>query len=139
MYPYDSSPYNQNVIQDQLKSMLTQTPQPQMEIHVTKVNGRAGADAFNLPPNSDDVVLDMNNPIIYFIQTDGAGYKTVTPYDISIHKEVSQTDQIKSMEERIAKLEEAIANGKPNITTNYAKPKSGDKHNDAGNRSNDQR
>ena len=37
------------------------------EIHVTKVNGRAGAEAYNMPPNSDDLLLDMNDPILYHL------------------------------------------------------------------------
>ncbi len=128
-------------VQNQLASMLlgqnTQSQQ-QAQRHITKVNGRAGADAYNMPPNSDDILLDMNSPIIYLVQTDGAGYKTITPYDISLHKEVKPEDQYKSLEERISKLEEAIANGKSNYRPNEQRSKqfqSGDKHTDAGVRS----
>lgn len=134
MYPYDTQmAYPQ--LQDQImKSIMPQ--QTLQSVHVVKVNGRAGAESYQLPPNSDILLLDMNDPIAWFVQSDGAGYKTVTPYDISAHKEVSQTDVIKSMEDRITKLEEAINNGKSNSSTNYAKPKSEQQHNDAGNRSN---
>lgn len=138
MYPYDSNLYQQseNLIQNKLSQMLSPTPQL-IEKHTTKVNGRAGADSYQLAPNSDDILLDLNDPIIYFVQTDGAGYKTVTPYDISPHKEVSKEDQYKSLEARISKLEEALANGKSNYRPNDQKSKSGDFRNDAGNRSND--
>ena len=130
MYPYDSQvAYPQ--LQDQImKSIMPQ--QAPAAIHVVKVNGRAGAESYQLPPNSDTLLLDMNDPIAWFVQSDGAGYKTVTPYDVSVHKEASQTDVLKSMEERITKLEEAIANGKSNSSATYAKPKSGQQHNDAG-------
>ena len=133
MYPYDSNPYqqSQNLIQNQLLQSISQTPS-QTERHVTKVNGRAGADSFNMPPNSDDILLDLNNPLIYFVQTDGAGYKTITPYDISPHKEVQPEERYKALEDRIARLEERLNNGKPNN-----KPNEPRQHNDAGNRSND--
>ena len=104
--------------------------------HVTKVNGRAGADNYQLPPNSDDILLDMNEPIIYFIQSDGAGYKTVTSYDISLHKDVNPQDQYKALEDRILKLEEEVRNGKSNYRSNDQRSKS-EQRNDASNRSND--
>ena len=135
MYPYNNFGQSQDLIQNQILQSLNS--QPQQQRHVTKVNGKAGADSFNLPPNSDDILLDMNDPIIYFVQSDGAGYKTVTAYDISLHKEVNKEDQYKSLEERITKLEEAMANGKSNYRPNErSKP---EQHNDAGNRGNDKR
>lgn len=144
MYPYDLNLGQQsdNLIQNRLSQMLSPTPQL-VERHVTKVNGRAGADSYQMAPNSDDILLDMNEPLIYFVQTDGAGYKSVTPYDISLHKEVKAEDQFKSLEERISKLEEAVANGKSNYrpanergSNTPAKQCNG--HNNAGDRSNDQ-
>lgn len=133
-----------NQWQDQIQRMLTSqiTNQQSQEQHVVRVNGRGGADNFFLPPNSDAILLDINDPIAWFVQTDGAGYKTITPYDISIHKEKSQNDVLKSMEERISKLEEVITNGKPDFTANHAKPrpksKPGFDGNVSGNRSDDQ-
>ena len=108
--------------------------QNQQERHTVKVNGRAGAEAYNLPPNSDELLLDLNDPIVWFVQTDGAGYKTVIPYDIAPHKEVTQKDILQSLDQRIAKLEEVILNGKPDNSAT-AKSKS-ERNNDAGNRSN---
>ena len=130
MFPYDNQSQSQALFQNQLLQSLAPA-QPQ-SIHTTKVNGRAGAEAFNMPPNSDGILLDLSDPIIYFIQTDGAGYKTITPYDISPHKEVSKDDMLKSLEERITRLEEAAYNGKPNNRSNEQR-----QHNDAGSRSND--
>ena len=134
MYPYDTG---SQMFQNQLLQTLGQTPKP-TERHAVKVNGMAGAEAFSMAPNSDDVLIDMNEPIIYFIQTDGAGYKTINAFDISPHKVVNPKDQIKSLEERISKLEEALTNGKSNYGSNNQKPKSGFSGNDAGNRSNAQ-
>ena len=125
--------YNdQSIIQNPLSQLIT-TQQPK---HVTKVNGRAGAENYQLSPNSDDILLDLNEPIIYFIQTDGTGYKSITAYDILPHKEVTQQDQFKSLEDRIAKLEEEMRNGKSNYRSNDQRSKS-EQRNDAGGRSND--
>ena len=138
MYPYDNLSQAQQLFQNQILQSIAPGNQPQApERHVVKVNGIEGANAFNMPPNSDDILLDQNNPLIYFVQTDGAGYKTVTPYDISIHKQVNPEDQFKSLEDRIAKLEEAMANGKSNYRPNEQRPKSDAQRNDAGSRGND--
>lgn len=142
MFPYDnnSNPYNFNTndIQKNLQQMMMPAlnTQPQ-SIHVVKVNGRAGAESYNLPANSDCLLLDMNDPIAWLVQSDGAGYKTVTPYDISPHKEVKQEDVIKTLEQRITKLEEALSNGKSNSGSFNSKSKSDNFGNDASGRSND--
>ena len=134
MYPYGQTPQE---IQEQISKMLMPQQQQQASIHTVKVNGRAGAEAYNMPPNSDTILLDMNESIIWFVMTDGAGYKTVVPYDFHPHKEVSQQDTIKSLEDRITKLEEAVRNGKPDFRPNNQKPaKPGNGNNDAGSRSN---
>ena len=71
---------------------------------IIKVHGRNGADTFQMSPNSSAILLDESEPIIYLAQSDGAGYKTITAYDISPHKEVSPTN-ISELEQRIARLE----------------------------------
>ena len=113
MFPYDVTPQTQEQLKNLMMPQLQQQP-----IHTVKVNGRAGAESYTMPPNSDTILLDMNESIIWFVMTDGAGYKTVTPYDFYPHKEVTQQDTIKSLEDRIAKLEEAMKNGKPNYRSN---------------------
>ena len=45
---------------------------------VTRVNGRNGADAFRMAPNSSILLMDENDPIVWLKQTDGAGYATDT-------------------------------------------------------------
>lgn len=78
-----------------------QQPQRQEIIHV---NGAQGANAYQMAPNSNVLLLDDTAPIIWLAQTDGAGYKTVTPYDISPHQE--QTVNVSDLEKRIKKLED---------------------------------
>ena len=83
---------------------------------VIKVHGRNGADLYSMLPNSSVLLLDELEPIVYLAQTDGAGYKTVTAYDISVHEDIPPVD-VKSLEQRIAKLEEALHN-EPNTSNN---------------------
>ena len=52
---------------------------------VVRVNGKNGAEAFQMLPNSSILLLDETAPIVWLKTTDGAGYPTITPYDISPH------------------------------------------------------
>lgn len=108
-------PYNQ-----QLSQMLLQQSMPQKR-EVIKVNGRAGADAFQMQANESELLLDTTAPVVWLVQTDGAGYKSVTGYDITLHEEKPQENVYKTLEERIKKLEDMI-NAKPD--TSNAKRKS---------------
>lgn len=78
---------------------------PRMEI--ITVNGENGARAFQMPPNSRTLLLDENAPIVWLAQTDGAGYKTVTPYTITPYQPEESVDT-KSLEARIKRLEDMI-------------------------------
>ena len=73
---------------------------------IVKVNGEAGARAFQMGPNSNMFLADTTNPnIIWLVQTDGAGYLTSTPLDVSIHQTEQQTIY-SSLEERVKHLED---------------------------------
>ena len=136
MWPYDNTGQSNMQLNEQLQTLMARQITGQAPVHTPKVNGRNGAGAFNMPADSDVLLLDANDPIVWLVQTDGAGYKTITPYDISPHKEVKEEDKFKSLEDRIAKLEEAVRNGKPNTSKpNWSK--SGSERNDAGSRSDD--
>ena len=74
---------------------------------IIRVNGRNGAEAFNLPPNSSVMLLDETAPIVWLAQTDGAGYKTLTPYSITPYQAQQPVD-LNSLEERIKRLEEKV-------------------------------
>lgn len=84
-----------------------QMPQRYEVIHV---NGRGGADALQMLPNSTALVLDDTAPLVWLLQTDGAGYKTVTPYSITPYKPEPVPD-MRTLEDRIRRLEEML-NGK---------------------------
>lgn len=82
-------------------------PQTYPRQEVIRVNGKGGAEAFVMSPNSSVLLLDENSPIIWLKTTDGAGYPSLTPYTITPYKEEPQPDY-KSLDERIKKLEEAL-------------------------------
>ena len=57
--------------------------QPQIRSEIVKVNGENGARAYQLAPNSSSLLLDESAPIVWLVQSDGAGYRTITPYIIT--------------------------------------------------------
>lgn len=59
-------------------------------------------------PNSSVLLLDSTAPIVWLAQTDGAGYKTLTPYRI----EPYTPEPVPDMKTVISKLErlEALIN-----------------------------
>ena len=79
-------------------------PQP---MRVVRVSGKPGAEAFQMAPNSEVLLLDETAPIVWLKTTDGAGYPRLTPYDISIHEDEPPVDY-KSIEERLTRLEELL-------------------------------
>ena len=83
---------------------------------IVKVNGENGARAFQLAPNCSALLLDENNPIVWLVQTDGAGYKTVTPYTITPYQPAPPVD-LNAIEARLKKVEEKL-NGKPDFISN---------------------
>ena len=86
---------------------------------IIKVNGRGGADAYQMPPNSQVLLLDETQPLLWLKQTDGAGYPSLTAYDIKPHEEQPIPD-MRTLEQRIAKIEEVI-NNEPYIANNSRK------------------
>lgn len=91
---------------------------------VIRVNGRAGAEAFQMGENSSVLLLDETANIIWFAQTDGAGYKTLTPFTITPYIEQQPVDintlndKVAQLENMIAEIKEAVSCGKPNTGTN---------------------
>ena len=113
-YQQTFTPQQNQLLQQMLNSSYSgQVPSTQLqEIHTVRVNGEPGARSYALPPNSDAVLIDNTASIIWLVQTDGAGYKTLTPYDITPHEEPKPDDSIKRLEDRILKLEEKVNSGK---------------------------
>ena len=74
---------------------------------VIKVNGENGARAFAIGANSSALLLDESGLMVWLVVSDGAGYKTVTPYDITPHQ-VTPAPDYGSLESRIKRLEDMI-------------------------------
>jgi hypothetical protein len=79
----------------------------QQACQITRVNGRNGADAFRMAPNSSILLLDENDPVVWLKVSDGAGYCTVTPYSIAPYQDPAKVD-VTSLEERVKRLEEML-------------------------------
>ena len=93
--PYLSPPY---------QAPYMPLPQQAPSMQVVRVNGRGGADAFAMGPNSSALLLDESGTLVWAATTDGAGYKTISPYDITPHQDAPAPD-FSSLESRIKRLE----------------------------------
>lgn len=99
--PWPYNPYPTYPVQQfQQQQMIPST-------QVTRVSGRPGAEAYTIGPNSSALLLDESGVIVWLVTTDGAGYKTVAPYDITPHKTAPAPDMT-GLEARIARLEERM-------------------------------
>ena len=96
---------NNNLFNPTYNYPQIQMPAPQMQ--VIKVSGENGVDAFQIGPNSSVLLLDETAPIVWFVQTDGAGYKTKTPYDITLHTPETVPD-VKGMEEMLLDIDKRL-------------------------------
>lgn len=95
-----------------------QVQQPPQQ--VVRVNGENGAKAYQIGANSSALLLDESGLLVWLVTSDGAGYKTVSAYDISLHQEVPPPD-FGSLENRIRKLEEIINGNTRNTSANSKK------------------
>lgn len=86
--------------------------QAQQRMEIIRVNGEGGARAYQMPPSSNALLLDEANPLVWLVQTDGAGYKTVTPYTITPYQAAPAPD-LGSLEQRISRLEGILNGWKP--------------------------
>ncbi len=82
---------------------------------LVRVNGKPGAEAYQMPPNSSALLLDESAPIVWLAQTDGAGYKPLSPYSITPYQPEPPVD-VKSLVGRIERLE-GLINDKPNSSS----------------------
>lgn len=88
---------------------------------IIKVNGENGARAYQMAPNSSALLLDESAPLVWLVQTDGAGYKTTTPYTISPYQAQPAPDY-NSLDERIKRLEDML-NGQKSDAGNVKRNK----------------
>ena len=91
---------------------------------VVRVNGENGARAYQMGANSSAMLLDESGTLIWLVTSDGAGYKSVSAYDIKPHEQAPAPD-FGTLESRIKRLEE-IVNGSTGHTDAACKKQSGD-------------
>ena len=107
-YMQTFNPYQQLQLQQQ------QMQQPQQE--VVKVNGENGARAYPMGANSSALLLDSSGLLVWLVTSDGAGYKTVSAYDITPHQEAPAPDY-STLDQRITRLEGLIHESTSNSST----------------------
>ena len=95
---------------------------PQMQ--VTRVNGENGARSYQMGANSSALLLDESGAMVWLVTSDGAGYRTVSAYDIVPHQDVPKPDY-GTLESRIEKLEEFV-NGYTKYSASTGKKQSKD-------------
>jgi hypothetical protein len=88
---------------------------------IIKVHGEEGAKSFRMAPNSSTILADDTGALIWLAQTDGAGYLTVTPYDILPHQ-VKPPINVEDLAQRLAQLEEKV-NAKQSTSQSSKQPK----------------
>lgn len=86
---------------------------------IISVNGKAGAEAYAMGPNSRALLLDATQPVVWLKATDGAGYATLDGYDLTPHVEKTPESVAQGMyadmDDRLRKIEtmlEVITNGR---------------------------
>ena len=107
-----------------------QTPQMQQPVaqqQVVRVNGENGARAYQMGPNSSARLLDESGLMVWLVTSDGAGYKSVSPYDIAPHQSAPAPD-FGSLEERIKRLEEIVNGNSGNTSANSKKQSDTSEH-----------
>ena len=79
---------------------------------IIQVNGKAGAEALQMEPNSSVYVQDTTQGNrIYLCMTDGAGYKTVRGILGVFEEDKKEADQqsaLQSIDERLKSVEEKL-------------------------------
>ena len=105
--------------------------QPQVQqpsTQVVRVNGENGAKAYDLGANSSALLLDESGLMVWLVTSDGAGYKSVSAYDITPHQATPVPDY-GTLESRIQTIEkrlEEMTNGNTKRTAPVGKNKSDD-------------
>lgn len=81
--------------------------QPQPHYEIITVNGKPGVDAFKMAPNSSTILVDETGNLIWFVRTDGAGYKEATPFTITPYVEQPPVD-INALCNKVSELESIV-------------------------------
>lgn len=110
----NNNPYNPQMPlygQQNYYNNFQQQQQPHYEI--IKVNGKPGVDAFRMGPNSSIILVDETTNLVWFVRTDGAGYKEATPFTITHYVEQPPVD-LNVLMAKVQNLENMVAEMKQN-------------------------
>lgn len=118
MQNYNSIPNYMQQLQT-MQNMLQQPQQaiaPQQTIQYT--NGKSGAEAYQMAPNSSAILMDSSNPIFYLKMSDANGLCTIRTFEFKEKIEKKQEDvfaskeDVAKLENRLNELKGMIENGK---------------------------
>jgi hypothetical protein len=84
-----------------------QTAMPFIQQQIPTFHGRQSAEMVRMAPNSSVIGVDDTGPIVWFCVTDSVGRLTVSPYDISPHKDPAPIDPT-TIEARFGRIETQI-------------------------------
>lgn len=109
MYPYQNyyggyAPYQSQIQPQQLQF----------------VNGIESAQAYQMPPNSKQILMDANRARFYLVATDAAGVKSVESYDFAKAEAPAPPDMSQYVTR--AEFDEWRANHEPVKSKRTAKP-----------------
>ena len=102
--------YGQQMMPGQFMQPGMQQQQPVMQMpqqQVVRVNGENGARSYQIGANSSAMLLDESGEIVWLVTSDGAGYKTVSAYDIMPHK-AEPPKEYTDLESRVKRLEDMM-------------------------------
>ena len=113
--PYMNQPYmgqtapyqSANQYLDRLSQMQGAQMQPAPRYEIIHVNGENGARSLRMAPNSQCLLLDDTAPIVWLAMTDGAGYPTLTPYQITPYQAQPEPDY-NDFNQRLTRLEAMV-------------------------------
>ena len=101
MYNNPYNPYLNNSLYS------SQNPMQYPHYEVIQVNGKPGVDEFKMAPNSSTILVDQTKNLVWFVSTDGAGYKSATPFVITPYVEEPPVD-VNVLSKRLDKIEEML-------------------------------
>lgn len=79
----------------------------QQKVSIPLVNGRSGAEAYNLPPDSLILLIDTTAARVWLKKTDSGGFASTEPFAITKEKDIEE-QRNEALEQRLKNLEEAI-------------------------------
>jgi hypothetical protein len=108
LYGFQRMPMNYQQMRNMMSQSIQQSSQGSTKID--RVNGKEGAEAYFLMPNSEVLLLDTTNPIVWLKQTDSAGYSTVTGFNVIPLKDNAEESQqdYSALEQRITYIEQIL-------------------------------